>query len=66
MQDELPFRIELWNDDWTKRLETLAMAGDFRTAKAAYEEAVRRRPGAPILLCDRARIVLRAAGKQQS
>jgi hypothetical protein len=60
MAEELPFRIELWDDGWTKRLETLARAGDFLTAKAAFEAAVKRRPGEAILLCDRARIVLRA------
>jgi hypothetical protein len=58
MSDELPFRVELWDDGWKRRLETLATAGDFLTAKAAFEAAVRRRPGEPILLCDRARIVM--------
>jgi hypothetical protein len=52
------------NDGWTRRLETLA-AGDFLTAKAAFEAAVRRRPGEPILLCDRARIVMRAEGSSR-
>ncbi len=47
----------------TKRVETLALTGDFLTAKAAFEAAVMRRPGEPILLCDRARIVMRAEGK---
>ena len=50
MVEELPFRVELWDDAWSKRLETLAMAGDFLTAKAAFEAAVKRRPGEPILL----------------
>jgi hypothetical protein len=54
MVDDLPYRIELWNEDWTKRAETLALTGDFLTAKAAFEAAVKRRPGEPILLCDRA------------
>jgi hypothetical protein len=63
MVDDLPYRIELWNEDWTKRVETLALTGDFLTAKAAFEAAVKRRPGEPILLCDRARIVMRAEGK---
>jgi hypothetical protein len=63
MSDELPFRIEVWDDDWAKRLEILATAGDFLTAKAAFEAAVKRRPGVQILLCDRARIVMRAGEK---
>lgn len=66
MAEELPFRIELWDPGWTRRLETLATAGDFLTAKAAFEAAVRRRPGEPILLCDRARIVLRAEASRQT
>ena len=60
MAEDLFFRIELWNEGWTKRLETLAKAGDFPTAKAAFDAAVARRPGQAILLCDRARIIKRA------
>lgn len=66
MAEELPFRIELWDDAWTKRLETLAAAGDFLTAKAAFEAVVKRRPGEPILLCDRARIVMRAQASRET
>ena len=66
MAEELPFRIELWDAAWSRRLETLATAGDFLTAKAAFEAVVRRRPGEPILLCDRARIVTRAEGSRQT
>jgi hypothetical protein len=60
MADELPFRVELWDRGWKRRLETLATAGDFLTAKAAFVAAVKRRPREPILLCDRARIVMRS------
>jgi hypothetical protein len=60
MVGDQPYRIELWDDDWTKRLETLARAGDFLTAKAAFEAAATRRPGEAILLCDRARVIKRA------
>lgn len=66
MAEELPFRIELWDPGWTRRLETLATAGDFLTAKAAFEAAVRLRLGEPLLLCDRARIVLRAEARRQT
>lgn len=66
MPDELPFRVELLGMMVRQgRLETLAAAGDFLTAKAAFEAAVRRRPGEPILLCDRARIVMRAEGSSR-
>jgi len=60
MAEDLSYRIELWDDGWTKRVETLAKAGDFPTAKAAFDAAVTRRPGEAILLCDRARIIKRA------
>ena len=60
MAEDLPFRIGLWNDGWTKRLETLAAAADFLTAKAAFEAAVERRPGEAVMLSDRARIILRS------
>ena len=60
MGDELPFRVELWDSGWKRRLETLAATGDFLTARAAFKAAVKRRPGEPILLCDRARIVMRS------
>jgi hypothetical protein len=46
MGDELPFRVELWDYGWKRRLETLAATGDFLTAKAAFrgrsETATRR------------------------
>jgi hypothetical protein len=42
----LLFRVELWDHGWRRRLETLATAGDFLTAKAAFmaggETATRR------------------------
>ena len=60
MGGELPFRVELWDYGWKRRLETLAATADYLPAKAAFEAAVKRRPGEPILLCDRARIVMRS------
>jgi hypothetical protein len=60
MGDQLPFRVELWDFGWKRRLERLAATADFLTAKAAFEAAVKRQPGEPILLCDRARIVMRS------
>lgn len=37
MGDELPFRVELWDYGWKRRLETLAATADYLTAKAAFE-----------------------------
>jgi hypothetical protein len=64
MSEHLSFRLELWDKGWRRRLETLATAGDFLTAKAAFMAAVQRRPGEPILLCDRARIVMRSGASR--
>jgi hypothetical protein len=61
MRDELPFRVERWDEGFNRLLETLAAAGDFLTAKAAYEAAVKRRPGEPIMLRDRARVILKSS-----
>jgi hypothetical protein len=43
-----------------QRFLALARAADFLTAKAAFEAAVKRRPTEPIMLRDRARVVLRS------
>jgi cytochrome c-type biogenesis protein CcmH/NrfG len=64
MGDELTFRVELWDSSWKRRLATLAATADFLTAKAAFEAAVKRRPEEPILLCDRARIVMRSGERK--
>ena len=45
----------------TTCLESLAAAGDYLTAKAAYEVAVKRRPGEPIMLRDWARVILKSS-----
>jgi hypothetical protein len=58
MRDELPFRVELWDEGFNRLIETLAAAADYLTAKAAYEAAVKRRPCEPIMLRDRARVIL--------
>jgi predicted deacetylase len=60
MRNELPFRIELWDEGFNRLLDKLAAAGDHLTAKAAYDTAVRRRPGEPIMLRDRARVILKS------
>jgi hypothetical protein len=45
MGDELPFRVELWDSGWKRRVETLAATADFLTAKAAFEAAVKAATG---------------------
>ena len=40
---DLPFRIELWDDADRHVEELIALASDFTSACGAYEEAVKRR-----------------------
>jgi hypothetical protein len=55
--DDLPFRIELWDDADRHIEEVIALASDFSTASSAYEEAVKRRPGKLITLRQKARVI---------
>ena len=52
------FTVELWTRDLMRPAETLATAGNFYLAKAAFDEAVRRMPGQPILIRHGIRVVL--------
>jgi len=42
---DLPYSVELWDDDDKYVEELIALTGDYRVARAAFEEAVKRRPG---------------------
>ena len=55
--DDLPFRIELWDDADLHIEEVIALASDFASACGAYEEAVKRRPGKLITLRQKARVI---------
>jgi hypothetical protein len=57
---KVPARDHLSYNLLSSEAMTKATAGDFLTAKAAFVAAVKRRPGEPILLCDRAWIVMRS------
>jgi hypothetical protein len=60
--DELPFKIERWSEGYGRLEETIAMAADLLSAKGAFEAAVKRRPGEPIILRLKARVILKADG----
>ena len=60
LPDELPLTLEVWSPGYERLEETLARVADFLTAKAAYEELVRRRPGEAIMLRQGARVVLKS------
>ena len=42
---DLPFMVEQWDDANSHVEELIALTADYRVARAAYEEAIKRRPG---------------------
>ena len=42
---DLPYSVELWDDADSHVEELIALTGDYRVARAAFDEAVKRRPG---------------------
>ena len=55
--DNLPFRIELWDEADRHIEEVIALAADFASGCGAYDEAVKRRPGKLITLRQKARVI---------
>ena len=54
---DLPYSVELWDDDDSHVEELIALTGDYRVARAAYEEAVKRRPGRIVTLRQKTRLL---------
>jgi hypothetical protein len=54
---ELPYRIEMWDDRDTRIEELVALAGDHAVARAAFMETVKRRPGKVIILRQKSRVL---------
>ena len=46
---DLPYSVELWDDN-DSHVGLIALTGDYRVAKAAFDEAVKRRPGRIVTL----------------
>jgi hypothetical protein len=42
---DLPFMVEQWDNTDSHIEELIALTGDYGVARAAFEEAVKRRPG---------------------
>jgi hypothetical protein len=55
--DDLPFRVELWDDKDSHIEEVIALASDYATARGAFDEAVKRRPGKLITLRQKTRVI---------
>ena len=60
-EEDLPFRIELWDDADRHIEEVIALASDFASACGAYEEAVKRRPGKLITLRQKAPVIKKSS-----
>jgi hypothetical protein len=51
------FRVELWDDKDSHIEEVIALTSDYATARGAYEEAIKRRPGRIITLRQKTRVL---------
>lgn len=59
MPDSLAFRVEQWDEAGNRVEELIAAAGNVLVARAAYEAAVKLRPGTNITLRNHARVIER-------
>jgi hypothetical protein len=56
-QFDLPYLVEQWDDTDSHVEELIASTGDYRVARAAYVEAVKRRPGRIVTLRQKTRLL---------
>jgi hypothetical protein len=54
---DLPYSVELWDDAESHVEELIALTGDYRVARAAFDEAVKRRPGRIVTLRQKTRLL---------
>jgi hypothetical protein len=54
---DLLYSIELWDDADSHVEELIALTGDYRVARAAFDEALKRRPGRIVTLRQKARLL---------
>jgi hypothetical protein len=54
---DLPYKVEQWDDTDSHVEELIALAGDFRVARAAFEEAVKARAGRIVTLRQKTRLL---------
>ena len=54
---DLPYSVELWDDADSHVEELIALTGDYRVARAAFDEAVKRRPGRIVTLRQKTRLL---------
>jgi len=63
-QFDLPYMVEQWDDGDSHVEELIALTGDYRVARAAFEEAVKRRPGRIVTLRQKTRMLADSRIKQ--
>ena len=56
-QFDLPYMVEQWDDADSYVEELIALIGDYRVARAAFEEAIKRRPGRIVTLRQKTRLL---------
>jgi hypothetical protein len=56
-QFDPPYMVEQWDDTDTHVEELIALTGNYRVARAAYEEAVKGRPGRIVTLRQKTRVL---------
>jgi hypothetical protein len=56
-QFDLPFSVELWDKSDQRVEELIALTADYGVAKAAYQEAIRKRPGRIVTLRQKTRVL---------
>jgi hypothetical protein len=54
---DLPYSVEVWDDDDQHIEELGALTGDHGVARAAYVEAIKRRPGRTVTLTQKTRVL---------
>ena len=54
---DLPYSVEVWDDSDQHIEELIALTGDYGVARAAYDEAIKRRPGKTVTLRQKARVL---------
>ena len=56
-QQELPYRIEMWDEQDNRVEELIALVADHAVGRATFAEAVKRRPGRIITLRQKSRVL---------
>ena len=54
---DLPYSVELWDEGDTRVEELIALTGDYNVARAACQEAIKRRPGRIVTLRQKTRVL---------